>query len=423
MVLCMACGSADTPAPTTPAGSTAADGNEESHPPLKLGHFGSADGSIGFVLDLTSEPPKLQHDKSKDVIELTRREDRHGQTIQGHFMHDPSGKIVLYISTYGGVKYHGDGNGLPVARDADAKPLGAPTVKGQWVPPKSSYDLASEKYTPISVVAKLGMKVEDSGDLTKVAAAIDKADASMLVHYVWTAEGGARYKPASGKVGDTDYGSAGYYPSADKWTAASKGLAAHGAKVEAQNGRPKVHLLKDYKKELPPNTPGLVWNVDGATVVFVTLDGGRYHLDISGNSMTSNGGEPLKAGLPAVSAWPDPIQHALITEEDLRLFDKAKINTGTASADYDKASEGYVGCVAKLNKEEEAEVEKLEQANMDWSTRSGKIKAVNKKYDAMAADKCGSHLAAAEATILKLVNSRIAERTKIYAKAKAKHGK
>jgi hypothetical protein len=77
----------------------------------------------------------------------------------------------------------------------------------------------------------------------------------------------------------------GKYPAEQKFDPHAKGLAGFGGIIDidtpvGERGRLIVVQPEDMPA-LAHGTPGLVWELDGATAVFVTLDGGRYEVDVA----------------------------------------------------------------------------------------------------------------------------------------------
>src|SRR5687767_5890747 len=44
--------------------------NHVMQPKLRLGHYSSPDGAVGFVLDRTGPKPKIRIDRTTDIVEL-----------------------------------------------------------------------------------------------------------------------------------------------------------------------------------------------------------------------------------------------------------------------------------------------------------------------------------------------------------------
>ncbi len=149
---------------------------------LKVAHYATGDGVVGFVLDRTASPAKVRIDGEKDIIELTMEEDRHSGERRGWYMKSPDGKNVLYLSSHGALTLFKGRDSLHVNSDKKADPLPAATVTGQYVAPKSSYDTQIEALAPRSVLKKLPQfKPEESGNLAKITEALNGATPDMIL--------------------------------------------------------------------------------------------------------------------------------------------------------------------------------------------------------------------------------------------------
>ncbi len=186
-IFALACGGSPSPT-TSPTPAAEASAKPATDAQLELAHFTTADGMAGFTLDRSTSTIKLQIDGEKDVIELTQQEERdpRGELLGYRFV-DPSDVVRVSISTYGSVVFHRGKDKLPASSDKAATALGEPTVKGPPVkkaePPPAYAELAA-KLRAASVRVKMPeMSAKDAADLTKIEAAIAKADASMFVRY------------------------------------------------------------------------------------------------------------------------------------------------------------------------------------------------------------------------------------------------
>jgi len=98
-----ACGGG-TPATTAPTASAEPAAKPATDAQLKLAHFVTADGMVGFTLDRSSDPLKLQMDGEKDIVELTQKEERdeRGELV-GYRLLDPSNTTRVLISKGGSI--------------------------------------------------------------------------------------------------------------------------------------------------------------------------------------------------------------------------------------------------------------------------------------------------------------------------------
>lgn len=401
------------PPPVASAEVPAKPGPSLGHNKTLLGHYTSPDGMIGLVLDRTGDIVKIQVDKSPDIIQLTAKEDRKSGDLVGNRFLSPDGKGVIYIGVRGGIDYYGPRDTLSLRRDADAEPLGAPTVAGVPAPPKKlGYEVLVEEYDAISVVKKLGFKPEDSGNLAKVAEAIEKADKTLFVHYASKVDA-ATFAPAPETIGGTTFGGAtgGGYPLEDdnKEKLGSYGGVLRGWTTDTGGGY--IRLYTPSKKTLlAQKTPGLVWEAGATSVIFVTLDGGRYRVDAS--HQTVEQGAPLLKGLPAQGDWPPALQHSIYDTSATQYLGKAGAIPTSVHEAAEKIDEEWRACA---NKEAKALHDKLDAAKSSRKLLENHIPATRKKC-AAAEKKMVKHLT-------EFADARNKERTALYEKAKAKLGK
>jgi hypothetical protein len=99
----------------------------EAGPPLRIGHYSSGNGLVGFVLDRLGTPIKLRFDGSDEILVLTpepapydsvtlKRDDGRGQ-----LRIYPDGKVLLFSNKL-------SGGSATVYRDQDAQPLAVKAV-------------------------------------------------------------------------------------------------------------------------------------------------------------------------------------------------------------------------------------------------------------------------------------------------------
>jgi hypothetical protein len=123
---------------------------EEPGPRLRIGHYSSGDGLVGFVLDRLGTPIKLRFDHSDEILALTterayddsvdlKRDDGRG-VLRLH----PNGRVVVFSNVF----RDGSAN---VYRDQDAKPLAV----------KSATRAQAQAYADA-----LGPKLERAGGVT-----------------------------------------------------------------------------------------------------------------------------------------------------------------------------------------------------------------------------------------------------------------
>jgi hypothetical protein len=112
-----ACGGSSQP---SAASSTASPGASPAGK-LRLGHYSSGDGMVGFVLDRTGPVPKVRLDGTSEVVNLEIRRTSHtSMDLVSHEKHlgiavDDDGSVVF--------SQRGAGPNREMYRDADASAL------------------------------------------------------------------------------------------------------------------------------------------------------------------------------------------------------------------------------------------------------------------------------------------------------------
>jgi hypothetical protein len=105
-------------------------GGGEPGAPLRIGHYSTANGMAGFVLDRLGTPVKMRFDGSDEVLALAVVPERHNEIS----LKRDDGGVVLHIDDRGGVMLFGRnfGDGVSAVRDQAANPLTiTPATKAQ----------------------------------------------------------------------------------------------------------------------------------------------------------------------------------------------------------------------------------------------------------------------------------------------------
>jgi hypothetical protein len=276
-------------------------------------------------------------------------------------------------------------------------------------PPKLAYEVLVEELDAISVVKKLGFKPEDSGNLAKVGEAIEKADKSLYVTYQAKTDA-ATFAPAPETIGGTTYAGAsgGGYPLEDdnKEKIGPFGGVLRGWTTDTGGGY--IRLYTPKKKILADKTPGLVWEAGSTSVVFVTLDGGRYRVDVS--HQTVEAGAPLAKGIGPSANWPTPVQDSIYDSSAIQYLAKSGAIPMATHEAVEKIDEEWRTCV---NKEAKGLPDKLEKPGANR-------RKVLEAYFPATRKKC----AAPEKKMVKLfttfAEARTKERLALFEKAKTK---
>jgi hypothetical protein len=250
----------------------------------------------------------------------------------------------------------------------------------------------------------------------------------MLVRTTSAAGARARWAPASSVIGDIDYGFGGGVliqgRSDEVWSSKQKGIKKFGIEFAPSltyGARGKVYLrnLKGWPPPLAENTPGLVWDVRGQRIVFVTLDGGRYEFsDWAANFQKD--GPVLEVGLISEANWPTPLQEEVVEFNIVNMLVKggalSKQEGDKVTALYD----AYVTCpntLWKMGKEEEDNVRASAQPR---DVKSRKLEAIEKAYEAKANKECAPALAKYEEGLVSFIEQRSKERMELYNSVKTR---
>jgi hypothetical protein len=429
VALSVACGgSKPEPAVATPAASGSSVTDNTVRPitqgQLKVGHYASADGVVGLVLDRTGARPKVRVDGEKDIIELTMEEDRHGGERRGWYLKAPDGKNVLYLGAHGDVRIYRGRDEIVVTSDKAADPLPAATIAGEYKRPKSDYDVTVEALTPLTVHAHsaASWKPEDSGNLAKVGDALAAATPDMVVHVTELGSKAARWAPASRHIGNVHQGlggSVGHAPSDDAWDKTKPGLAKFGGvlvPMRSEYGSPnRLHLntLKGWPPPLAAGTPGILWDVDDGTVVFLTFDGGRYEMSVSEGKVVEPGPTPQ-------ASWPPPLQHALLDVDSIRGFAKGSAMPEKIGKDIEAADDAWWSCMNDQWKKAKAESDKIEASPSSANDKWGRLGGVRKSAELAAPKTCEPKRKELDAALTKLIEGRNVERLSLLERSKAK---
>lgn len=399
----------------------------------RLGHFSTADGMVRLVIDRTGDKLKMKLDGSNDVIELTQEERRarNSGTLVGYGFVAPDGTQPLFLGTNGDYTFVKDGRDeLPLVRDGEGVALGAPTVKGPPPGPKprekSPTEIFAADLERISVVKRFPQfKPEDAGNLAKVAEAYQLVTADMLVHCSDSC--GAWYAPHPVKDGK---GGLGFVKDKDlkQGPATEEERKAPLAKYNAWL-RPdyefgdwthqvvKSSWLSVFQLEfrtLRPNTPGIVWNVEGHDVFMVTPDGSRYW-----ESPADNNGKPIFVkGLPPVSAWPEPLRNTVLRHEHVQEMSKRGLVDKKLADELDGIHEKWNDCAKKVFAPAQKEIEGNLTGSAQYYSAANRNNLVRRKYNDKAMQECGGKRA--EAILVEIIAKREKEQRALFEKNKAR---
>jgi hypothetical protein len=395
---------------------------------LIVAHYTTPDGMKGLVLDRTGGKFAVRLDGDDAIIQLTPEEDRHGGELRGHFLVTPDNRRMLYLSAYGGLTLFTDSDELHLLSDKAANPLGKPTVAGPPVKEKLKYELLGEELAAISVrVKNPALTSADASNLAKVAEALRAATPDMLVRYR-AHEGNS---PPSIEWTTSDVHGVGFgggsSQSEEKWDRSKPGLARYGAVIkgysepDSRGNHLFVQVMEGYPPPLADGTPGLVWEVDSTTVVFVTPDGARYNVDC-GSSAVDNGA-PIEKGAGAPTGWPAPLQHSLVGITEVTALAKAGAVPTRVGDDLLAIDDEWNTCAQKVWKRAKKDIDRLKTADIDWSTRSGRAEALLEKWSGTVRKDCRPAASKLEKSLVQFIEDRNKERQSLFEAARARFAK
>jgi len=395
---------------------------------IKVGHFASADGMVGLVLDRTGATPKVQMDGSKDVIELTVTSEGVDTRVDKWLFLAPDGHAILWLTSSGNLRLVSQQkfDGVPLNSDKAAGPLPEATVRGQYTAPANPSDAIRKKLTAMAVSTKLTQfQPEDSGSIAKITQAFAAATPDMFVHVNDAGAKSAAWAPASYHLGteyrgaSTSFATRGEEAS-DTWDKSKTGLMKYGIKFQADPvifGQFALHerRLKGWPQPLPTGTPGIVWELfqNSGARVFVTVDGGRYEVPIEAAS-------PVDPGWGAPSAWPAPMQHAALDGMSVALLANGKAMPDQARIDLEKLESAWNDCVQGVWKATQVHMDKVQASTAPADDKAGKLSGLRKTAEQSVPAKCGAKIPLYEGALVKLIEARNVERKALLAAATAR---
>jgi hypothetical protein len=427
----VACGGNEAPPPKTQSNVVTAPppGPKPDDPSAPSVHYLTGDKLVGLTIDRSDGKIKVKVDGTTDIIELTPEEDRHSGELRGHYLTTPEDKHMMYLDKGGGLTFYKGRDEFHMVRDHSADPLPAATLAGPPVKKKLPYQLLDEQLDALSVRKKLPSFTSlDASNLAKVSAAFDQADPSMIVHYVMRDPNGwlPHHSVTPQNVSGTSFGG-GSWNTDDLWDRNKKGLAHYGGSVKGYSEFESVgnHLFvqtqKGYPAPLASGTPGIIWEMDGTTAVFIAVDGARYTVDAGHSAMEK--GAPIELGAGPLSGWPTPLQHSLMGIPEITALAKAGAIPQKTGDDLLLIDDEWNKCAQKTWTAAKPEIEKLRTTDMNWSTREGRGHALHEKVVEQARTKCKASSDKLEKAVVAVIEARDKERMAIFEKAKGKFGK
>ncbi|MCL2724642.1 MAG: hypothetical protein FWD69_09425 [Polyangiaceae bacterium] len=412
-----ACGGSKPPTDTHPTSPPADTTAASTTGQVKLGHFSTADGRHGFVLDRTGAKAKLKVDGTNDVIELTEEEVRTRGGLDGYRLVDPSNKPRLFLSPGGLLTYFVGTDELRVTNDRDAAPLGAATIAGAPKKSEAPWKAQSDALAAQSVMKRFPeFKLEDASRLDKIAEAYAKADKAMFVHYVKNDKDGF---PPKITFGPSNASSPAFgrqnWATDEKEEAKHKKLAVYGARTRGYSDAQSMgnHVIVD-RTDTPPlasGTPGLIWEVDDNSVILVTFDGGRYDVNLNAFNSAGEKGSPIEAGTGPSSGWPKEVQDPFLDYTAVGMLGNFDPAAKTVRTELEKIDGAWNACAQRVWKPANAKIEIGRFTLQDAKGFAVKTQAT-----------CRGELDRFETTLVTFIDKRKAERTALLQKTKAHAG-
>ncbi len=399
-------------------------------PPLKLGHFTSADGVVSFVFDRFSDPPRIQFEGDHTIFQLTKEELRGASGgYLGVSYATPAGKELIRVTKEGQVELVRGSDRLPVVRDGDAKPLPFPTVTGSPAPKADPIDrLAAELKKRAIVTLHRDLTVEDSYKLDAIERVLTNAPEELFVVLADDDEE-VRFRPAPTSPETAEWSSLA--PSSGlgvSWKPDATGLGRFGLIARAVTHPTRetgIHLarLDGHPSTRVPRAPGVLWAVEPYEAIFVTVDGGRYGVPL--RQLTPGGSLRQSLFRPASLAaenWPARVEHDHQGEAALRYRVKIGALEASVVASMDSAEAAWTACTRKAwsavgelsDIANYFEHSKEEQRKMDeavWKLRPGIVERCRRhvaSYEA-AAEKALAGLSALRRAMLDRLRDRRAK--------------
>lgn len=142
----------------------------------RAGHYTTADGSIGFVLDLSGEVPRQRFDASPEILLLKPVAGPRGDTIYRR----SDGKIIIRSTPYGALTLYvpESPEGVPVLRDGSSLPLLARNRTAEEVSqlgPLFERHLASDDHLAIHVESPAPKQLTTQTALNTLGDALENA--------------------------------------------------------------------------------------------------------------------------------------------------------------------------------------------------------------------------------------------------------
>ena len=173
----------------------------------------------------------------------------------------------------------------------------------------------------------------------------------------------------------------------DKWDETKPGIAKFGGVLipmrSEYNSPNRLHLhsLQGFPAALAVGTPGIIWDVDDGTVVFVAFDGGRYEMSVTE-------GKVVEPGIGPQASWPPPLQHALIDVDNIRALAKGNAVAPKVGTDIEATDDGWFNCFNDVWKKTKPDLDKVEASQAPANDKYGRLGGIRKSAELSAPKTC-----------------------------------
>jgi hypothetical protein len=401
--------------------------------PLQLGHYTTADGTFGLVIDRSGPTPRLRMDGSRQIVELTPVEDWKGDTYEGTTFFSPDGIALVFVDRAGPLTLWPRRDKRPLLRDGDTTPLPAANVRGRFreaPDPAREFIAAVAPYVVVDRYPEL--TADDAGKLDVVERMLKEAPEEMFFRVV---------KPDSGAVHIFDTRSQSdaetmRLAEGIPWQKDATGLGRFGVAVTAypgilHPGSPTTLRLEGFPRPLAVGTVALVWALRGSTLILVTADGGSFELPTDRFRYSeSRFAAALVRELPPVETWPTEVQHVTVSADaiknrraDLGVAPAALARLATLTEDWVRCGNDFLKTVGAdrqraLTLRQAVSKEREHYKRMELTRE---LQALDDRWRPRVAEHCWPNLQSFETSYLAILEQRQTRLTELYARVRAAH--
>ena len=280
-----------------------------------------------------------------------------------------------------------------------------------------------------TVVGRLAeFDVYDSFDLDRVEKALTRAEPAMIVHVRARARAragdrgeDARWAPAPSRESAhaLEEGSA-ETASFEVGCPRGRPLSRYGATLTVRAGVGKIRLdVVPCGRPRGPTLPGVVWNVEGDSAVFVTFDGGRYLVDPA----------LLVAGMPSPTSIDEHApaaarteSDAVMSEADIRALTERGAMRGLWASELAVAGAAWLRCSAPLWDQALQEYEANDSRIVDTATKDRRSREITMTYSGVVEEVCAGERSRYERAMAGALANRELARRRLYEVVTARLG-